>query len=277
MLYQYMRILKKDDLGLHDLSIINQDETNFIDFESESTDSFYIGKYLPFNNFYIDIKKICKENVNINISIWTGRNWEPAADILDGTCSSLGTFKRSGVIQFFPDKKDKWTSITDTSLYAQSGLSSKKIYDLYWIKISFSDQITECEANKISYLFTTSQQLDNIDVQINSYLSAFGTGKTNWNTEIMTASSQIVAELRSRGVIKEEGELLRLSDISHACDYKSLSIIYTSLGVSFTEKRDYYENKYSQLISQKYFTLDQDENGSISTSELNRNTTEMVR
>ncbi len=53
-------------------------------------------------------------------------------------------------------------------------------------------------AFSVSYAFTSSQQLNNHDIEINNYYDRFALGKTDWNNEIVTASRYLVADLKRK-------------------------------------------------------------------------------
>ena len=132
-------------------------------------------------------------------------------------------------------------------------------------------------AKRIVYAFTRSQQLDNLDVTINQFLTSFSAGKTNWDDEIITASVQLVNDLRRRGLVVSPGEILRFDDVSMACDYKTLMLIYKNLGPGYKDKLDQAKLDYEDTINLRRFSFDTDANAFLDRGELNNSVNVLVR
>jgi hypothetical protein len=281
MLYQYLRVFRGTNGALTDLSIENQDESINLDMVlTAGTDYLYLAKSYPFNNFFLQINTANTTSSNIKIEYLSNKNtWVQAVDTLDGTKLSGKTLARSGVVQFTPDQDNSWIILQDTSdNNSISDLTSLILYNLYWIRLSFSTTPSASTSVKtISYAFTTSPILDNLEISINKFLPSFGTGKTDWNNEIMTASQHVVEDLKTRGIILSEGQILRLDDVSLPTSYKTLVLIMASLGKGFEDKRDYYEARYKEYISKINLSLDKNSDGILSRSELHTSQVRMER
>lgn len=276
MLFQYIRVLKSKNGTLTDLSIQNQNE--LVDVLCDLTvnqDLIYIGQRLPSNNLFFQSSVANDVTANMVIEYWDGSAWQDAVDILDAT---NGLFN-SGVVQFSPDRHHRWTYVNDTSdTNAPSELSTVTIYNLYWLRIKFDATLKATTAVKrIVYSFTSSQQIDNYDTTINNYLTSFGPTKTDWNDEIITSSIAVVADLKRNRAIFDKGQILDLSDVSVATDWKTLIHIYRNLGGDYEKKYEAAIKEYEKAIDLKCPTLDQNLNAQVDMFETADNENRMVR
>lgn len=274
MLYQWIRVIKNKNGTYTDLSLDNQDEsaTCLLNI-NVTTDYLYIGQHFPFNNFYIKIGTANSNSSNMLIDYWDGNIWRSAVDVLDATNSGGKTLARSGVIQFSPNHYYQWTMIDDTSeAPSPADLQTLTMYNLYWIRIKFSASLSNTTASKkIAYCFSTHQQLDNRDRTINSYLTAFGAGKTSWEDELITSSLDVVNELKARNLIIESGNILRFEGVSVATDWRALMNIYRELGGDYNDKYDKAYIEFNRSLSSKVFTFDKNKNAEVECREINEN------
>jgi hypothetical protein len=281
MLYQYLRLFYSDNGTLSDKSLDNQDEDTTIPFtENIATEDYlYIAKYYPFNNFFVKVSSANAVSSTLAIQYYDGTTWRDAVDILDGTASGGKTLARSGVVQFSPNRNYNWNKVEDTTNNnAPDELSGVTIYNCYWLRIRWSANLTSTTAlDTVSYSFSRSQRLNNLDISINDYLTSFSATKTNWDDEVMTASLHVVSDMKSRGIIVDHGQVLRFDDVSLATEYKALALIFNSLGKSYVEKVVYYEAKYKETTNAGVFTIDKNNNAQVDTSEINSKHTTLVR
>lgn len=281
MLYQYLRVIYGDNGTLTDYSLDNQNHASTVPSALVTGEDYiYIAKYWPFNNFYIQVNTANDVASTMSIEHWDGSQWRQAVDVLDGTKSSTASLAQNGIVQFTPDKDYSWNVVDDTSRTQNTPteLRTLKIYDMYWIRISFNASLKAgSKLNTISYAFTRHQQLTNLDVTVNDYLTAFGAGKTSWDNEIMTASEQVLDHMRFMGTLRHEGQIIRFDTVSMATDYKTLSLIYSQLGVSYKDKRDYFEEMFRKTIGSGALTIDKNNDARVDKQEINSTTSFMVR
>lgn len=269
MLYEYMRLFTYDGTSLMDLSLENQDETATITFDLSATKYIYIAQYYPFNNFFAHVGTANAALGTLALEYWDGRDWHPAVDVLDGTKSAGAPFARSGVVQFSPDRKQSWNYINDTSeSRAPTELNGINVYDCYWLRVSCST-IIPVALKELSYAFTTTERLNNLDVEIDNFYAAFAVGKADWIQEILTCSKLVLADLKRLGLVVHQGQILRFDDVSLACDHKALDLIYTNLGASYNEKRMDIRQRYSETLNSRRFTFDDNNDALVSKSEIN--------
>jgi len=282
MLYQWLRLIHGDNGTLIERSIDNQDEATTVSLVIDSAqDYLYIGQHYPFNNFFIQMDTVNANAGSIAIQYWTSKNvgWVNAVDILDGTSVSGVPLARTGVIQFSPDSQYSWQIVGDSKQEPQpTGLETVSIYNMYWLRVRWSATPSAgCDMKRLAYCFTRSQQIDNIDVQINQFLTSFASGKTSWDDEIVTASMMVVNDMRRRGIIVHPGNLLRFDDVTLATDWMTLQLIYRNLGPAFVDRLTRAKEEYERAISVKAFSLDQNNDAFLNRSEITGSVIGLVR
>lgn len=280
MLPQWIRVFYSDNGSLTDYSIAAQNSENIPMAVVAAQDYVYVGQHFPFNNMYFEMNVVNTNTSDVSVQYWNGKIWASARDILDGTKMAGKSLARSGVIQWSPDRNDRWLVVNDTT---DSGnpteLSSLEIYNLYWMRFKFSaDLSATTSVNNISYAFCTNEMLRAIDPEIDNYLTAWGgVSKTNWNEQIMLASQEIVFNLKSRGLIIAAGEILRFDDVALATCYRCLSIILRILGQPFAAKRQDYMNAEAELLAVKRFSFDTNSDALLDKGEIGNSVSKLVR
>ena len=270
MLHEYLRVLKYDGTTFSDLSLDNQNESTNLDLALTTTDYIYLGQYFAFNNFFINLDTANASTSILSLEYWNGSEWKSALDLLDGTSLSGVTLSQSGVVQFSPDRLYGWNRVSDTSeASAPTEMQSLTIYNMMWLRFKPTINIDALtDAFSVSYAFTSSQQLNNHDIEINNYYDRFAVGKTDWNNEIVTASRYLVADLKRKNIVQDHAQILRFDDVSLACEWKTLEHIYNNMGKAYVEKRDDARTQYDKYISIRERSLDKNNDASLSMDEL---------
>jgi hypothetical protein len=281
MLLEWFRVWKYDGATFTDLSIDNQDDSVTIPLNLTTTDYLYLSQDVPFNNIYFDMNTGNLDVAELEIQYWAGqtKGWQDVVDILDATKAAGVTLSKSGVVQFSPNRDYGWFRVSDSSeTYAPDELQGMHIYESYWLRIRpKTDLNAGTILNEITYSFTKSQELGNFDVEVNSYLDAFESGKTNWDKEIKTASKMLVSDLKKQGLVVNRGEILRIEDVSLACTYKTLELIYMNLGSSYQDKRAEIRALYTDALNSRSFNFDKSSDGFLNSGERFTSIKKLVR
>lgn len=282
MLHQWIRLIYSDNGTLIDRSLDNQDEVITVPMQMVATEDYlYIGQHFPFNNFFVQIDTANSNASVLSVQYWTGKqnSWRTAVDVLDGTSSSGATLAKSGVVQFSPDEDYTWYRVDDTNEQAAEFLlNATKIYNMYWLRLKVSANLSAgTDLKRLAYAFTRTQQINNLDVSIDEFLTSFGATKTNWDDEIVTASIQVVNDLRRKNLIRHQGEILRFDDVSMATDYRVLALIYSNLGPAYRDKKFDAMAEYEKMISLSNFSFDQSEDARLSRDEIASRGIKLVR
>ncbi len=140
------RVIWEDGSTLRDQSVkLNNflSETAVIDFEY-ATDYLYLGSDVPFNHRYfaVEIPNIVAST--LTVEIWNGSGWQAAVDVQDMTAATSGTpLGKSGIIKWVTDRNKSWQKYQTTESMTGSGLETLKIYNMYWVRLSFSANLTK--------------------------------------------------------------------------------------------------------------------------------------
>jgi hypothetical protein len=281
MLYQYLRVINSDNGVLKDLSLRNQEEGQTIPMALVvNEDYIYLGQHYPFNNFFIQTNVANDVTADLGIQYWDSKTWRDAVDILDGTADNNGKpLTKSGIVQFSPDPQYGWFITSDTKRGSYPAeLETLNIFNVYWLRLKYSATLKNTTAIKrFTFAFSRHQQIDSYDAKINQYLDSFAPGKTNWDDEIVTATLMLIRDLKRRGLAQNQGSVLRLDDFSIPTDWKTLELIYRSLGGDYKEKLAEAKEQYNFTLSLERYSIDRDEDAFLSRGEINNSVRSMVR
>lgn len=270
MITQWTRVIVSDNGVLNDVSLAAQNDDTIAIPLVAGEDSIYIGQHYPFNNIFFDVSVSNTNASSWEVDIWDGETLHPAVDILDETKVGGVTLARSGVVQYSPDEDEGWDYTQDTSETNEGPdeLSSLKIYNLYWMRIKPSADLSAGTIlNRIGYRFANDQLLRSLDPDIDQYLASWETGKTDWTEQLVVASDQLIYDLKGNGLVAHPGQLLRINEIAYATAYRALINIYTVLGPDFEFKLTNARNSYREALRNR-FTLDNGRDGIESPGEV---------
>jgi len=142
------RIIHKDNSVLRDysVSLANYLSGTQVIAYVAAEDALYIGSDLPFNHRWVEVSVVSATTSTLSVSLWNGSAWEAAVDVVDETSVAGVALARSGFVSWVPDRLKTW-SFEDTTERV-SDLSTLKIYDKYWAKLSYSADLTGTTALK---------------------------------------------------------------------------------------------------------------------------------
>lgn len=269
MLFDYIRIIQKDGTGFTDISYENQDESLTPSFDLDNNEFFLIGMEYPFNNFFVDIDTANENPANMTISAWDGNKWNEVVDVLDGTKLNNASFGKSGHVLFALDKqKSGWGRVNNPQVQGPDELTTLKIYDLYWLKVEFSGSLdAETKIRELGFAWTTGSKMKAIKAEVDRYLPSFAQGKSNWNPEIMTACKMMTTDFKKANLILGPQQVVRMDDFWLPATYKSLWLIYSSLGPAYLETANAMAHQYYKTMNVDNITLDENRDGRVSSSE----------
>lgn len=271
------RIIWKDNATLRDVSVtLNDWHTGAQTMDIVAAqDAIYIGSDLPFNHRYFDIHATNK-NANaatVAVSLWNGTSFVPAVDVVDQTSVSGATLAQSGIISWVPDRAEVWNKEASTEDIAD--LSTLKIYNFYWAKLTFSADLTNTTQVKyVGHKFSTDADLKASgypELLLTSALRQFANGdtsKTNWTEQHIAAAEFIVKDLRKKKVIWSRNQIVDWEQLFEPAVHKCAEIIYTSQGEDSEEKRARAETKYlDSMTLDNIFNVDKDEDARLDRHE----------
>lgn len=271
MLYEEIRIIYDNGSSLSDLSVANQDETANVSLHLDTDKFLYIAQKCPFTSlfFYIHTGNTVDTGVTLKAEYWDGTQWREVADLLNDTVSANKPLHKSGTVKWYLDEDYSWQKVTSTNeTYAPAELQTLKIYEMYWVRISATAELSaNAAAHQIAYTFTSTQELNNYDVEISSYYDSFETGKQDWIREIITASKLLLMEMKRRGLVTHNGQLIELDDFHIPASYKTLELIYANLGPSYVEKRKWANEQFAKALNVQRPVIDTNKDGKIDGTE----------
>lgn len=281
MLKQWIRVVHSDNGVLTDKSLYASNGTAFNVPLVVSEDYIYVGQFYPFTNLYIEAATGNSSAATLGVEYWDSSAWRSGVDVLDGTASGSAMLGQSGVVQWMTDKDYSWEPVEDTSDTSDgpAALTGITVYNQYWMRIKASASLASgTYIKRVAYAFTSDAYLSQLDPEVDEYLTPWGgASKTNWDEQILIASEQVVTDLRARQFIQHRGQVILLEDLWMPTAYKTLELIYSQLGDSFSGKLANVQKKYTEMMNSKRWTFDQDKSGRIENWDLNRTIGKLVR
>lgn len=253
------------DLSLELSDILSPSKT----IDIQSADHIYIGTNLPFNHRYFDIKQQNAQAATLTVEIWDGSNWNPVAAVIDDTKNENGIpFAKSGVISWTPDRNKAWSRVASTEDMA--ALSSLKIYNRYWARLSWSAAFdSDFALNYVGHRFSRD---DDFKVQYPALLRgdlirAFDESKEDWNIQHVMAAEVIVDELLRDRQILGPDQILDWQVFNRASVHKAAGIIMTAFGKEWDVERAAAEKAYNRAMDRRAFNIDQNNNARLEPAE----------
>ena len=231
-------------------------------------DFIYIGSDLPFNHRYFEVSTANDQATAPTVAMWDGSAWNSAVDVIDWTSDGIGSFEQSGMIQWSKDRTKTW-AWQDTTENIPA-LSTLKIYDFYWLRMSFSGDFNASTALKyVGHKFSTDDDLkqEYPDLIQSKYLTAFQSGKTNWNEQHVVAAEDIVLYLRKKREILSANQVFNWEQFTKAAVHRCAYIIMRPFGDDYAEERSTALKEYHTALNQIHFQVDSDATGRVEREE----------
>lgn len=227
-----------------------------------SEDAIYIGSRLPFNHLFFKLKTPNTATSALNAKYWDGNSWQSFVEMIDETDG----FKQSGFVNFTPDRNKPWL-MSSTNYGGQTipELSSVVIYDLYWIKFTFTvDLDLTTELQWIGNLFSSDADLggEYPDFVRPNVKTAFEAGKTTWEEQHAIAARILIDDLVNKDVIDDSAQILNRSDYTLAAVHKVAEIIANAFGDDYADQKKAAREEYSQRMKKRVQRVDVNKNGS---------------
>lgn len=236
---------------------------------SPAQDYIFVGNVAPFNHFFLKLGNVVNVlNASIAIEYWDGNSWESVIELFDETEG----LAKSGFISWVPNKDAAWDR-SNTNYGGQTipGLTSVNIYDLYWIRISITGAITPSVV--ISWLgqkFTDDFDLGSEYPELvrNNVISAFETGKTNYEDQHVRAAEIIVHELQKNNIIWTKNQILDREAFKLASVSKVAEIVFNAFGDDYTDQKQRSRQEFDSRMKKVLFMIDLNQDGRLDISEI---------
>ncbi len=229
-----------------------------------SEDALYIGRTHPFNSFFLK-STANAEASNATVEVWNGNDWEDVVELIDNTSLNGVSLAQDGFFEFVPNKNTSWQrEDTDTI----TDLTSKEIYNRYWIKITFSNDLTtDLDLKWLGEVFSDDNDLGSEFPEIISSNFKTAMGVTNWESQHVQAAKIIIKDLISRNLITGGEQILNRDDLVLPSISKTAEIIFNSMGDDYTDQKISAGKEYQSRITKALPLIDLNNNAIIDVGE----------
>ena len=236
-----------------------------------SEDYLYIGSRYPFNSIYFKFKTANTNTTTVSVSYWEGNEWTNAVEVIDET----NGFKNDGYVTFVPDKNESsWlredTVQGDGNSEEVQGLGTLVIYDHYWLRLKFSNDLSATTSlNWIGDLFCSDEDMYSEYPIFNSsnLKLAYKAGKTDWENQRIRASDLVISDLVTRNIIEDSGQLLDKDKLKLATVSRTAQIIFNALGDDYVDDTLKAKKEYGERVRENMLSVDKNANARLDVLE----------
>lgn len=265
------RVIYSDDGTLTDLSTdlsnFHSGTYTFSDFVA-AEDYIYIGNIVPFNHFYLKMDTASIASTTMTVEYWSGNSWQEVVELIDETSG----LTQDGFVTFVPDRDYNWVNAnTNGSGQTVTGLTSVTIYDKYWIRISFNNDLTDDSIiSWIGQKFSNDDDLGSEypDLTRSTVLTAFESGKTTWEEQHIRAAEIIVKDLIAKQIIFAKGQILERNSFMLPSISKTAEIIFNAFGDDYLDQKKAAYNEYNARMQKSIYDIDSNLDGELTTGEM---------
>lgn len=228
-------------------------------------DKIYIGSRYPFNSKYLKVDTANAVSSSVSFKYYDGNQFRAVVDTIDETAVSGATLNRSGHVTFVPNQDYAWVREDSTDI---TEINTVTVYGMFWLEVSFSADIA-FELSWIGNLFNTTNDIaaEYPDLVRSNMLIAWEAGKTDWEEQSVIASSLIVDDLVTQGVISSANQLLERRVLRSVAVAKTAELIYTGLGDDYEDQRNVARGEYKKRLHKDLFKVDKNGNGMLDLVE----------
>lgn len=238
-----------------------------------SQDAIYIGSELPLNSLFLDVSSVNSIAAAPTLSYWDGQQWREMVEVIDETATNGVALAKSGHLTWTTDKQYGWTAedtVKQDDTEQITGLGSVTVYDLYWLKITYSASVTNTtELSFVGPKFCEQADLKGEYAMLgnSTFISNYESGKTTFDREIVLASRIIIEDLIDMAVIQNGDQLLDRRKLRYACVSKVAEIVFNNLGDDYENDTKKAKSEYKQRISKKNYKADFNANARLDEQE----------
>lgn len=269
------RFIFSDNTVLKDFSV-NLDRfisgTENIPFVA-AEDFIFIGSELPFNHRWFEISAFNANASKIKIDLWDGEEWNAAVDIIDQTSVGGISLAKSGIISWVLDKDESWgkeDTVDSNDLEDVIGLGGVKIFDMYWARISFVNDLSGATALKyVGHKFSEEDDLRITypELVLSNAKDQFETGKTDWIEQEFKAADDVIRELKARNIVVSKNQILNWEVFREASVERVAYLIYRGFGSAFNEEKRSARSEFIKAIDKEILQIDGNRNARIDSNE----------
>lgn len=240
-------------------------------------DYIYIGSEHPFSHRWFEVSTANDQASVVSVDVWCDSSWNAAVDVQDDTSSGGVSLARSGIIQWTIDRTKSWAKEYDSNDI--TGLSGTKIYDMYWVRLSFSADLGVSTALKyIGFKFATDTDIAARYAMLDSTAvkSAFASGKTDWNDQHFLAGQALITHMKRKQLIWSPDQLHEWQLFNEAATHKAAEIIFSNFGDDYEDDRNRARKYFLEAMDFKQYKVDSNQDGVLDEGEQQR-TVRLIR
>lgn len=264
------RIIHSDNGTLEDKSVeLNAIFTGSATLDLALTDDYlYIGSDLPFNHRWFEVSSANAVSSTMSVDIWNGNSWNAAVDVIDQTSSGGKTLAQSGYISWTTDRSESWGQ--DETTENVTGLTTLKIYNMYWVRLKVSASLTGSTAvSYVGHKFASDDDLGGYypDLVSSTIMDAFETSKTTWNEQHFLAAEEIIQDIRRKRIAWNANQVVNWEQFNLAAIHKVALIIMAAFGDDYKDNRLDAKKAYDEAMNLKVFAVDSNADGHVQDVE----------
>ena len=262
------RIIFSDNGTLSDLSTSLDNylgSTSVIPFVA-AEDAIFIGLKFPINHLYFN-SSVANDAASVaSVAVWNGNEFTDVVELIDETSSAGVSLAQDGFMTWVPNKQNGWgrdDTVNSSGTERITGLGDITIYDSYWLKMTFSNDLNTLTAlSWIGNLFSTDSDLEveYPDLLNSAVLTGFKAAKANWFEQHVRAAELMMDDMVDQGVIVDKNQILERRQLRPAAICKVAEIIHNSFGQDGDEERRKARSEYAKRIAKRKFAVDTNSN-----------------
>ena len=249
-----------------------------------ANDKLFIGSHFPFNHLYFKVGTANTNTSAMTVKTWTNGTFDEVAELTDETLLSDASLGQSGFVSWVVDRSAGWgreDTQSESGTERVTGLGGKKIYDLYWIEISWgSDFSAGSSLSWLGHKFSDDNDLKTEfpDLLRSNTLTAFESGKTDWEAQHVLAADLVSDELIKMGAAIHENQILERDDFKLASVQAVAKVAFNAFGDDYNDNRDEAQNEFIQRMRLGIKrTIDKDNDANVDRHELDFNQGKLFR
>lgn len=231
-------------------------------------DAIYVGSDLPFNHRFIEVTTANDQTSVMSVELFDGSSWNAAVDVIDQTAASGRTLAQSGSVSWNKDKRKGWARRDTADIPA---LSSLVIYNLFWARFKFTANLKSTTAlGFVGQKFSNDTELAGYWPQLvrSEVYAQWDAGtKTSWNEQHYQSAEKIIQDLKKKGVIYTDAQVLNWEIFKEASIHKTAEIIMNAFGKDWEKPRDEAKARYADALDLFLFEIDKNQNTLLDESE----------
>lgn len=270
-----IRAIKEISTVETDISITVRDaDTSLVVIPCTTTDYLYFGQAFPFNHFYFKMGVVNIVPSVAKVEYWDGNQWRQVVDLFDETSLNGASLGQDGYLTWIPNKQYNWANedtIDQNGTVRITGIDAITVYDYYWIRVSFSANLTATTSlNWIGNKFTNDTDLYKEFPVLNSssFLTSFAAGKTSWEDQHILGANEIIDDLIAKKIIFHPGQILDRITFRMMSVPKVAEIIFNALGDDYVNDKEKAYALYVRRFSKDIYNVDNDGDARLSNNEL---------